>query len=79
MTTRLKDNLYFDGGIKAGLSENKITMTDTGVGDTFSFRRWSAYGTLFGDVDVENFMSDRVQLSCGLKLQCGSVGHRPWP
>jgi len=49
---RLEDNLYFDGGIRAGVSENRITMQNTGLTDTFSSQRWGAYGTLFGDMNI---------------------------
>ena len=55
VTARLHENLYFDGGIKAGTSENEITMPGAGFTDSFSTWRWGAHGTLLGDFDLGRF------------------------
>ena len=55
VTARLNENLYFDGGIRAGTSSNRITMPGAGFSDTFSSWRWGAHATLLGDFDAGRF------------------------
>ncbi len=55
VTARLHENLYFDGGIRAGTASNRITMPGAGFTDTFTSWRWGAHATLLGDFDAGRF------------------------
>ncbi len=54
MTARLASNLYFDGHVAVGRSDNRISLFDTYT-DTFSTRRWLARASLTGEAQHGNW------------------------
>ena len=54
MTAQLASNLYFDGHVAVGRSDNRISLFDTYT-DTFSTRRWLARASLTGEAQHGNW------------------------
>ena len=54
MVARLSSNLYFDGRVAAGTSDNDITVTGVSTG-SFDTTRWLARGRLTGDYSLNGW------------------------